>query len=287
MKGPGCEQTGCEVPSGERQNPERDTRAKMEPAPDDAAQPAATRVVRRMRAASRNTPSATRLKEDLRRRCLARVAEQRATLVSQRRRAHIAIEADGCEMDTLATGRADAIGSTAAAPSNTPIAWTEADEARLQAQLGHEGYLELMAATEEALLRELEQDLTCLGEDASATREYDDYLAAEEQYAFAQMAAGECDDGVLCPVCFQANLQLDAEGFVACAARCGLYLDARQAAGHPLELLRSRLNALHLDHGQRCGGMVACRMTAPGAEQAALGPLAFGCDVCGYCARVV
>lgn len=267
--------------------------------------PALSSVLRKkLRRAGTEEPT-TRLKEDLRRRCAARVAAQRAALVQQRRQQHGGGGSDEME-EALATELRWSGGCSRTAPLPAPHAWSEADEARLQQQLGREGYLELMAATEEALLRELESDVAgldsgpCFSETA-AVSEYEEFLAAEEAAAAEQMALAGAGgdvgidvgvdvdvDAVLCPLCFRAGL-VTCDGWVTCPAQCGLRLDARGAAdgSDPIELLRWRLNTLHSDHGRRCtAGPGGCRMPLP-AEQAALGLLAFGCDVCGYCARVV
>lgn len=243
------------------------------------------------------TPSTTRLKEDLRRRALARVAEQRAALVQRRRTEPGVSNALDMELQWASMGGSRAAGGST---STSSLAWTEADEARLQEQLGHEAYLELMAATEEALLRELESDVTDLDQEeerrvaeACAISEYEELLLDEELQELSGLESGgggaavSSDDVVLCPLCWRAGLALDGLGFVTCAAQCGLRLDARGATSPPLELLRARLNTLHTDHSRRCTASAGgCRITLP-SEQETLGLLAFGCDACGYCARVV
>ena len=243
------------------------------------------------------TPSTTRLKEDLRRRALARVAEQRAALVQRRRTEPGVSNALDMELQWASMGGSRAAGGST---SMSSLAWTEADEARLQEQLGHEAYLELMAATEEALLRELESDVTDLDQEeerrvaeACAISEYEELLLDEELQELSGLESGgggaavSSDDVVLCPLCWRAGLALDGLGFVTCAAQCGLRLDARGATSPPLELLRARLNTLHTDHSRRCTASAGgCRITLP-SEQETLGLLAFGCDACGYCARVV
>ena len=157
-----------------------------------------------------------------------------------------------------------------------------------------------MAATEEALLRELESDVTDLDQEeerrvaeACAISEYEELLLDEELQELSGLESGgggaavSSDDVVLCPLCWRAGLALDGLGFVTCAAQCGLRLDARGATSPPLELLRARLNTLHTDHSRRCTASAGgCRITLP-SEQETLGLLAFGCDACGYCARVV
>lgn len=182
-------------------------------------------------------------------------------------------------------------GSDAARPS----AWSDADEALLQTQLGREAYLELMAATEESLVRELSQQ----GEGAVA-EEYEDYLAAEDallaqqiaesdsQYEYASSPGAEPDGAsILCPLCVRAQLTVTADGCVACcgaADGCPLRLDAR---GHPapLELLRERMDTLLREHGHRCSGQPICRLPLP-AERP-LGMLLFCCPACGIATGVV
>ena len=96
--------------------------------------------------------------------------------------------------------------------SAATTAWNEHDEALLQQHLGRDGYLELMTATEEALLRELQSDLAFLsGGDASeygAAREYEAFLAQED--ALVAASADELDalpgeDAVLCPLCMRGT----------------------------------------------------------------------------------
>ena len=221
-----------------------------------------------------------RLKDDLRRRCLARVAQQRAAQVSKHRfsppsvRADVALAAEGFRMD-----------------SGGASAWSEEDEARLQEQLGHEGYLELMATMDDSLLRELQRDVDSLADGASsggeaAAREYEAFLAAEESRALAAAAEEEGDEGVACPVCVAASLQLDASGWVTCRAACGLRLDARGAQSSPLEAIRSRMCELISGHGQHCAGRAFCRLPST-FEQPHLGSLAFCCTTCGTAIRVV
>ena len=193
-------------------------------------------------------------------------------------------------------------------PSETarPSAWSEADEARLQATLGREAYIELMAATEEELVRELQQQEEAAaaaaaagsgaaptGSVADGALEYEEFLEAEDAL-LQQIAEAEAADGglggpsnVLCPLCVRAPLVLTADGCVACSAAgdgCALRLDAR---GHPqpLELLRERMDTLLREHGQRCGGPPCCRL--PAVHERHLGMLLFCCNTCGVSVGVV
>lgn len=193
-----------------------------------------------------------------------------------------------------------------------PSAWSEADEAALQATLGREAYLELMAATEEVLLRELGGDLPTdeLGGDdhqftqsAAAAREYEEFIAAQaESFEDEDDGFGE-DAAVLCPLCVRSTLVHKSDGFIVCrreslggtsaqptwkqcgeSGGCTLRLDAR---GHlaPLELLRERMDVLLREHSQRCTGQACCRLPQP-AEQS-LGMLLFCCTTCGTTTGVV
>ena len=235
----------------------------------------------------------SRLKDDLRRRCLARTTSQRAALIARRRQVHGSVTeshaaALGAELMNTYDQR------THACVSRT-TAWTEADEARLQFELGNEAYLELMAATEESLLLELEADVATLEDTASvedepAVREYEAMLAAEECQLLQEAERAPVSDGaagsVLCPICWQAPLLLDASGFVTCSASCGVHLDARTAPSEPLELLRARLDQLHNEHRRTCSAVAGARIPTL-IERPTLGQLAFACPTCGVCTRIV
>ena len=239
-----------------------------------------------VRAAKARDPART-VKEDLRRRCLVRAAAQRQALLSQHRQASVAISMASIVAEELRSVRA---GGEAARPS----AWSEEDEALLQAQLGREAYLELMAATEETLLRELDQEasMACGSSEWSMAEDYEEYLTAED--ALIAQLDGETtppldggSTGVLCPLCVRAPLTLTADGCVKCSAAgdgCALQLDAK---GHPapIDLLRERMDALLREHGQRCNGPPCCRLPLP-AERP-LGMLLFCCHVCGVVTGVV
>ena len=176
-----------------------------------------------------------------------------------------------------------------------PSAWSEEDEALLQAQLGREAYLELMAATEESLLQELESvvsvDATTSASEWSSEQEYEEFLAAEDAMLAAQGVAAQPSDSqhasVLCPLCVRAPLALTADGCVTCSAAgdgCAMRLDAR---GHPapLELLRERMDTLLREHARQCGGQACCRLPLP--AESSLGLLLFCCPACGCAVGVV
>ena len=228
----------------------------------------------------------TRLKDDLRRRCLLRVTAQRAALIAQSRQTGDAAAA--CR-GILAEELHQALNAGTSGASRQPSSWSEADEVRLQAQLGQEGYLELMAAAEEALLNEMRKDLEMIGDThGAAAGEYEALLEAEEQLLAAQAAGGPgAGDDVLCPLCVRSSLVLAADGFVCCVDGCGLRLDARGATAPPLELLRDRMCSLLTEHGLHCNGKACCRLPQGPAEQQELGSLIFSCATCGIGARVV
>ena len=168
-----------------------------------------------------------------------------------------------------------------------PSAWSEADEATLQAALGREAYLELIAATEETLLRELQREDAVDG--GSSAQEFEEYLAAEDALLAQDFETSSpvSESAVLCPLCMRARLILTADGCVACSAAadgCALHLDAR---GHPapLDLLRERMDVLLREHAQQCGGPPCCRLPLPPERQ--IGMLLFCCPACGIATGVV
>ena len=179
--------------------------------------------------------------------------------------------------------------------------WTEADEAALQRQLGPDGYLELMAATEEMLLRELQSDVAYLGgtsvgpDTEGSSREYEAFLAQEEATiaACAEDIGAMSGEIVLCPLCMRGTLQLLADGTIvsgrsaADGGGCTLRLDSR---GHPapLEALRELMCALLTEHGQQCQGFACCRLPTPQEQAAgAAGALLLACPQCGADVPVV
>jgi hypothetical protein len=226
------------------------------------------------------------MKEDLRRRCMLRAAAQRQALLAQHRQASEAISMAALVADEL---RRTPIGGEA-----RPSAWSEADELRLQAQLGREAYLELMAATEESLLQELQRHArepagAAQNDEWALAQEYEDYLLSEDERFTAQgeVMPSESPLEILCPLCVAAPLKQTADGCVTCSAAatgCALHLDAR---GHPapLELLRERMDTLLREHSQRCAGQACCRLPLP-AERS-LGMLLFCCPACGVATGVV
>jgi hypothetical protein len=252
----------------------------------DLSRSAATSSVK---ANHRGSPQ-TRFKDDLRRRCLARLAQKRSSLVEHRRDMQLSSQLRGIIAEEL---RQDSIPRSI---RPQPSAWTEADEARLRESLGDDGYAELMSATEEALLQELQQDISLLGDGglAATQEEYEQFLAAEEEQlrlaceearmleSASSMSSGEA---VLCPLCARVPVHLDSEGWVACTASCGLRLDARGAPSSPVELLRDRMCTLLTEHGRSCTGMAFCRMTLP--TEAHFGRLLFCCEQCRVCSGVV
>ena len=248
-----------------------------------------------VRAAPRRDRDPTRtIKEDLRRRCLVRAAAQRQALLGQHRQASMAISMASIVAEEL---RKCCSGGAEARPS----AWSEMDEARLQEQLGQDAYLELMAATEESLLREMHQveALAQAGGADNEEQEYEEYLAAEDAL-YAQSAAegaepsllldadaSSMEDRVLCPLCVRARLVLLPDGCIACSAAgdgCMLRLDAR---GHPapLALLRERMDRLLREHSQHCQGAPCCRLPLPAERH--VGMLLFCCVSCGTATGVV
>ena len=243
------------------------------------------------------------IKDQLRRRCLMRAAEQRHALLAKSRALEgLAMDASDmapAAMDTIdmAAIVADEVRrARAGEDASGPQSWDEADEARLQAQLGRDAYLELMAAAEQSLIDELETGAGGGSGEWLMAQEYEAYLAAEEEdLSLAAAADAEYssqpeagDATVLCPLCVRAHLTLTSDGCVACSGAadgCTLRLDAR---GHPapLELLRERMESLLSEHGRRCGGQPCCRLPLNPAEQA-LGMLLFCCPVCGIATGVV
>jgi hypothetical protein len=267
-----------------------------------------------MRRRDRVEPQTTnqRFKEDLRRRCVVRAAAQRADLVARHRGGSVAAAAAAAAQDII---RAE-LAAWSASPPDSGGAWREEDEVQLQATLGRDAYLDLMAATEEQLLRELGGEVLrevdggcscsslvaggsgggsgCYGgggsgaDDEAVAHEYEAYLRAEEEAAAA--AAADADaDAVPCPLCVSAPLQLGADGCIECSLAplggCALRIDARGHAA-PLRLLRERMCALLEEHQARCPAVASCRLPCTPAE-AQLGVLLFGCGTCGLCTGVV
>lgn len=238
----------------------------------------------------------TRVNEDLKRRCLARASAAREQLRAQHRfmgdSSETRSQTDASLVSAIIAEELRRVppGQSEARPS----AWSEADEAALQAALGKDAYLELMAATESELLRECERDAQQVEMDeqcriagewsAGAAREYDEYLAAQaEEHEATGDEQGE--SAVLCPLCVRSRLTLSPDGFVTCCgADCALRLDAR---GHPapVELLRERMDTLLQQHTQRCGGQPCCRLPLP--AETSLGMLLFCCPACGCAVGVV
>jgi hypothetical protein len=194
------------------------------------------------------------------------------------------------ELQHTPVGRGDATAS----------AWTETDDAQLQATLGRDAYLELMAATEELIMRELEQhgegaldaEEAANGEAAAAVHEYEAYLAAEAESAReaeALLAEGSTD-AVLCPLCARGTLIVAPDGIVVCTcsqiAACPLRLDAR---GHPapIDVLRERMDALITEHSRHCDGLASCRLPTLAEQQQGLGMLLFCCSTCNARVGVV
>lgn len=221
---------------------------------------------------------------ELRRRCQERLTQSRKGRVAQARSAvvspHTQSDAPwGMDQD-YARGAAGAVGGASS--------WSEADERAIYQQLGHDAYIELMAATEQDLLRELEADVAFLSE--GNTSEYEAYLTHEDallRAAADEVSAGlAAPDTVPCPLCMRGALQLRADGIIVCSLGsdgCALQLDSR---GHhaPVEALRARMCSLLQSHGQQCRGLAYCRMPPPGEEGA--GRLLLTCNECGTCATV-
>lgn len=241
----------------------------------------------------------------LRKRCLERAQQKRQELLSQRRLSGVE---DALQMaDTVGHWReiVQAELFAVARPSRgapSVVAWSEADEARLQQHLGPDGYLELMTATEEALLQELDADLAGLSNggldpDGSA-REYESFLAQEDALMAARaeetVASTSADGSVLCPLCLRSSLCMLADGTTIVCGRaaadgggCTLRLDSRGQPA-PLELLRERMCLLLNEHGNRCRGCAYGRLATPQEQAAgAAAILLLTCVQCGMDAPVV
>lgn len=170
--------------------------------------------------------------------------------------------------------------------------WGEDDDTLLQQQLGRDGYLALMVASEEALLREFETDLAGLQAAADVSSEYEEYLAHQDALLAVSMdePPPPTDDRVLCPLCMRGALELREGWLVVCdrgaadGGGCSLQLDAR---GHPapLELIRERMCLLLSGHGERCRGSASCRLPLPHEQAGAL--LLLACPQCGMDVPVV
>jgi hypothetical protein len=250
-------------------------------------------VMRRSRAEVNRTPR-TRVHEDLRRRCLARASAAREQLRAQHRSIGSSGEERHADVSIISAIVAEELRRTPHrdGPSEArPSAWSEADEAALQAALGKEAYLELMAATEETLLREYENGADDDHHHADhwssdAAREYEMYVAAQAE---EHDATGDEAGAVLCPLCVRSTLTLSGDGHVTCRGglhegSCPLRLPAQ---GHPapIELLRSRMDTLLHKHSQQCGGQACCRLPLP--AESSLGLLLFCCPACGCAVGVV
>ncbi len=241
-----------------------------------------------------------RFRDELRRRCIVRAAEQRHHLLAQLRGASTS---DICQ--DIIRKELNAVGTRS---------WAEEDEVQLQEALGREAYIDLMAATEQSLQCEIERAVSELdgGGDAAmrigaspleqeqelALREYESFLAAQEAEMVAYAAdiaesspsfgAADSVDAVPCPLCVSAPLVVTSDGCVECssraAGRCGLRLETH---GHPapLQLLRDRMCRLLEEHGARCRGRACCRL--PSATEATMGLLLLSCSTCGLCVGVV
>jgi hypothetical protein len=245
----------------------------------------------------RNDNAQKRRLDSLRHRCLQRAQQKRQELLLTTRLqpgGRSPAAADAAHWREIVHAELNAVGRSERAAG---AAWSEVDEALLQQQLGTDGYLELMMATEEALVRELDADLAQLGADGSA-REYEAFLAHEAAVLAAsadeQHSAPQGEEAVLCPLCMRGTLVLLADRTTIVCDRaaadgggCNLLLDAR---GHPapLEAVRQRMCLLLGEHAQRCGGCAYGRLPTL-HEQAAGAPCALflSCAQCGVNVPVV
>lgn len=260
--------------------------------------------MRRVLPATRTEPKTSRVKEDLRRRCIVRAAAQREALIARARGGAAPLGTSALAQDIIKV-ELMALSAPPGASSPSCSAWSEADEVRLHATLGREAYLELMSATEESLLRELEGagwsggsggdgGGSSAADDEATVEAYEAYLREEEVQALAAAdgpAAGslEAVDSVPCPLCVRAPLQLGAGGCVECSLAptggCALRIDTHGRAA-PLQLLREQMCVLLEEHRARCPAQASCRLPLSPAE-AQLGQLLFGCGACGLCVGVV
>ena len=116
----------------------------------------------------RNDNAQKRRLDSLRHRCLQRAQQKRQELLLTTRLqpgGRSPAAADAAHWREIVHAELNAVGRSERAAG---AAWSDVDEALLQQQLGTDGYLELMMATEEALVRELDADLAQLGADGRA-----------------------------------------------------------------------------------------------------------------------
>ncbi|KAL1524277.1 hypothetical protein AB1Y20_019180 [Prymnesium parvum] len=227
--------------------------------------------------------------EALRERCVQH-AQQRRQLLLWERRGAPSSKAPDPQLQAIVRAELNSVSSRPSAR------WTEADEAELQAELGPEGYLELMAATEAELLHELQADLAHLHGAVidGHVREYESYLEQEQALlcAGAEAAVWMGAESVLCPVCMRGALHFNGAAVVCSrhssdGAGCPLWLQA-QPHPEPLEVLRERMSALLDEHGRGCQAVPRCRMVSAHEQAAGVAAcLLLDCTQCGSHAPVV
>ena len=214
-------------------------------------------------------------RQDLRRRCMIRAKQHRTELLAAARGTDTQLRTlchsiVACEMESPG-GAAFRSPADAAGSSDDSMA-----------DLGHDEYVEMMAAMEEEIERELRAELHAL--EPCVEQELADYEAYERAKFEASAADPECA-AVLCPLCMQGQLTLAAAHCVACdRAGCALRLET---GGHPapIEMIRERMCALMDEHARHCGATACCRLPTPAERQH--GALFFGCPACGVNAVVV
>ena len=202
----------------------------------------------------------------LRQRCLRRARQQRSELIRQSRDM-------GSPASVESPLTPDALNGIIASELRTAAAHNGL--AALADAGGSTDYLELMAALEQEVLRDLANDVSSLMEE-----EYLAHESSEEahiQHLLAD-ALPHDDDKVLCPICYSHHLMLSVDGRIECEGDgCPLRLDARGHAA-PLELLRERMCTLLQQHSETCDGMPTCRM--PESHERSLGTLLLSCVKC-------
>lgn len=215
--------------------------------------------------------SKDRALEGLRRRCLSRARQQRCELIQRSRQDGGGADAAAAALETPSLHGIVASELRSAAAGWSAADWSAADR----------DYVDIMAALEQQLLRDLEADVASLVED-----EYLAYESSEEARLQQLLASDSAHgaDAVLCPLCYQGYLNVSTEGCIECSSPCPLRIDAR---GHPapLELLRERMCSLLQQHGCGCDGIPSCRL--PSVSERSLGMLVLSCERCGLLTGVV
>ena len=217
-------------------------------------------------------------RQDLRRRCMIRAKQHRTELLA-------AARGTDTQLRTLCHSIISAEmeeSSPRGAAFRSPAGAAGSSDDHMH-NVGHDEYVEMMAAMEEEIERELRAELHG-GLAPCVEQELEDYEAYER--AKFEESSGEPESAaVLCPLCMQGQLALTPTRCVACdRAGCALRLDAG-AHPAPIEMLRERMCTLMDEHGRRCHATPGCRMPTPAERQH--GALFFGCPACGMHAAVV